>query len=87
QVAGTYGRPEELTPQRVRELVDKGRQEGAKLIIDNLQSGPDAGAGMAKELGIPRVTISNFPGGLPGTDKWDQALQKNIELLLAALPK
>lgn len=87
QVIGTYGRPEELTPQRVKELVDKGRQAGVQIIIDNLQSGPDAGAGIAKELGIPRVTISNFPGGLPGTDKWDQALQKNVELLLAALPK
>ncbi|BCV21651.1 metal ABC transporter substrate-binding protein [Moorella sp. Hama-1] len=87
QVAGTYGRPEELTPQRVRELVDKGRQAGVKLIVDNLQSGPEAGAGIAKELGVPRVTLSNFPGGLPGTDKWEQALQKNVELLLVALPK
>ncbi|MGI9862483.1 metal ABC transporter substrate-binding protein [Moorella naiadis] len=87
QVAGTYGRPEELTPQRVRELVDKGRQAGVKLIIDNLQSGPEAGAGIAKELGVRRVTLSNFPGGLPGTDKWEQAVQKNVELLLAAFPK
>jgi len=87
QVAGTYGRPEELTPQRVQKLVDIGRQAGVELIIDNLQSGPEAGAGIARELGVPRVTISNFPGGIPGTDKWEQAVQKNVELLLAALPE
>lgn len=87
EVVGTYGRPEELTPQKVRELVDKGRHAGVKLVIDNLQSGPDAGAGIAKELGVPRVTISNFPGGLSGTEKWEQALKKNVELLLGALPK
>ncbi|OIQ08048.1 manganese ABC transporter substrate-binding lipoprotein precursor [Moorella thermoacetica] len=87
QVVDTYGRPEELTPQKVKELVDKGRQAGVKLIIDNLQSGPDAGTGIAKELGVPQVTLSNFPGGLPGTDEWEPAVRKNVDLLLMSFPK
>lgn len=84
-VVATYGRPEELSPQKMQELINKGKQAGVKLVVDNLQSGPDAGKGMAKELGAAKVTISNFPGGLPQTDTWSAALDKNVELLLDAL--
>ncbi len=84
-VVATYGRPEELSPQKMQELINKGKQAGVKLVVDNLQSGPDAGKGMAKELGAAQVTISNFPGGLPQTDTWSAALDKNVELLLDAL--
>ncbi|MGB9804289.1 metal ABC transporter substrate-binding protein [Desulfofundulus sp.] len=84
-VVATYGRPEELSPQKMQELINKGKQAGVKLVVDNLQSGPDAGKGMAKELGAAQVTISNFPGGLPQTDTWSAALDKNVELLLGAL--
>lgn len=85
EVVGTYGRPEELTPQLLQDLVDQGRRAGVRLVADNLQSGPEAGAPLARELDVPRVTLSNFPGGFPGTDNWSAALDKNIELLLEAL--
>ncbi|AEG15715.1 ABC-type metal ion transporter, periplasmic subunit [Desulfofundulus kuznetsovii DSM 6115] len=84
-VVAAYGRPEELSPQKMQELINKGKQAGVKLVVDNLQSGPDAGKVMAKELGAAQVTISNFPGGLPQTDTWSAALDKNVELLLDAL--
>lgn len=86
-VVATYGRPEELNPQKMQELINKGKQAGVKLVVDNLQSGPDAGVGIAKELGAAQVTISNFPGGFPQTDTWSAALEKNVELLLDALKK
>ncbi|MDN5347676.1 MAG: zinc/manganese transport system substrate-binding protein [Clostridia bacterium] len=86
-VVATYGRPEELNPQKIQELINKGKQAGVKLVVDNLQSGPDAGVGIAKELGAAQVTISNFPGGFPHTDTWSAALEKNVELLLDALKK
>lgn len=84
-VVATYGRPEEFTPQTIQELINKGKQEGVKLVVDNLQSGPDAGKGIAKELGAVQVTISNFPGALPQTDTWAAAVEKNVELLLDAV--
>jgi len=77
-----YGRPDSLTPQVVRELVDKGREENVTLIIDNLQSGADAGAGIAEELGCERVILSNFPGGFDNTETWEKAIDRNIELIL-----
>jgi len=86
-VVDTYGRPEELNPQKLQGLIEKGKQAGVKLVVDNLQSGPDAGKGLAEELGAVQVTISNFPGGLPQTDTWAAALDKNVELLLEALKK
>jgi len=35
-IVTTYGRPDSLTPQVVKALVDKGREAGVTLIIDNL---------------------------------------------------
>ncbi|GAJ11641.1 unnamed protein product, partial [marine sediment metagenome] len=49
-IVASYGRPDSLTPQVVKELVDEGRQAKVTLIIDNLQSGQDAGKGVAEEL-------------------------------------
>jgi len=80
-----YGRPDSLTPQVVKELVDKGREAKVTLIIDNMQSGKDAGAGVAEELGCPRVILSNFPGGFENTETWEKAIDRNIELILEAI--
>ena len=83
-IAATYGRPDSLTPQVVRELVDTGREAGVTLIIDNLQSGQDAGKGVAEELGCNRIILSNFPGGFDNTETWEKAIDRNIELILEA---
>ncbi len=86
-IAGTFGTPDSLTPQVVKELVDKARTENVTLIIDNLQSGKDAGAGIAEELGCKRIILSNFPGGLDNTMTWEKAIDRNIELILEAIAK
>jgi len=80
-----YGRPDSFTPQVTKELVDKGRQENVTLIIDNLQSGQDAGTGLAEELGCKRIILSNFPGGFDNTETWEKAIDYNIDLLLEAV--
>jgi len=84
-VVATYGRPDSLTPQVVKELVDKGREGKVTLIIDNMQSGKDAGAGIAEELGCQRVILSNFPGCFENTETWEKAVDYNVELLLEAI--
>ncbi len=84
-IVTTYGRPDSFTPQVVRELVDKGREAKVTLIIDNLQSGRDAGAGIAEELGCQRIILSNFPGGFDNTETWEKAIDRNIELILEAV--
>ena len=84
-VIATYGRPDSLTPQVVKDLVDKGREAEVTLIIDNLQSGRDAGAGIAEELGCQRIILSNFPGGFDNTETWEKAIDRNVELILEAI--
>jgi len=84
-VVAFYGRPDSLTPQVVKELVDKGREENATLIIENMQSGQDAGAGVAEELGCTRIILSNFPGGFDNTETWEKAIDWNIKLILEAI--
>ncbi len=84
-VIDTYGDPDSLTPRVVKELVDKGREAKVALIVDNLHSGQNAGAGIAEELGIARVVLLNFPGGFENTETWEKAIQRNVDLLLAAI--
>jgi zinc transport system substrate-binding protein len=87
-VVATYGRPEELSVGQVAELVAKARQAGVVLVIDNLQSGATATSeAMARDVGAVQVTISNFPGGLKGTESWEKALDRNVELLFEALAR
>ncbi|MBM4448405.1 MAG: zinc ABC transporter substrate-binding protein [Chloroflexi bacterium] len=83
-VVATFGRPEDLTPQVVKELVDKGREGKVILVIDNMQSGQDAGAGIAEELKSARVILSNFPGGYEGMETWEKTIEYNVALLLTA---
>jgi zinc transport system substrate-binding protein len=84
-IIGIFGRPETLTPQVVKELVDEGRANNVILVIDNMQSGADAGAGIAEELDCARVILSNFPGGYENTSTWEDTIDYNVELLIEAL--
>ena len=84
-IVAIFGRPEDLTPQVVKELVDKGREGKVTLVIDNMQSGQDAGAGIAEELKSARVILSNFPGGYDNTETWEKTIEYNVSLLLAAI--
>jgi zinc transport system substrate-binding protein len=85
-VVDTYGRPEDLSVADVEELVVEAKEAGVALVIDNLQSGATATSeAMAEDIGAIQVTISNFPGGFENTGTWQKAIDKNAELLLAAL--
>jgi zinc transport system substrate-binding protein len=85
-IVDTFGRPEDLTPAQVADLIDEAQEAGVALIIDNLQSGSTTlGASLEQDITAIPVTISNFPGGLEDTETWEKAIDKNVDLLLAAL--
>lgn len=87
-VVASYGRPEELSVGDVEKLVKQAKEAGVVLVIDNLQSGATATSeAMARDIGAVQVTISNFPGGLKGTESWEKAIDRNVELLFGALNK
>jgi zinc transport system substrate-binding protein len=85
-VVATYGRPEDLSPAQMEELVTEAKEAEVALVIDNLQSSATAtGEAMAQDIGAIQVTISNFPGGFENTETWEKAIDKNVDLLLEAL--
>jgi zinc transport system substrate-binding protein len=85
-ITATFGRPEELSPADINQLITGANQAGAVLIIDNLQSGSATlGASIEQDVEAIPVTISNFPGGLENTETWEKAIDKNVDLLLEAL--
>jgi zinc transport system substrate-binding protein len=85
-VVATFGRPEDLSPADVDQLITQANEAGVALVIDNLQSGSTTlGAAMEPDIEAIPVTISNFPGGLQNTETWEKAIDKNVDLLLGAL--
>jgi len=84
-IVAAYGESDSLTPQVVRELVDTGKNRNVTLIIDNLQSGADAGKAIAEELDCERIVLSNFPGGFDNTETWEKAIDENIKRILEAI--
>jgi zinc transport system substrate-binding protein len=85
-IVDTFGRPEELSPADVQQLINQARDAGVALVIDNLQSGSTTlGASLGQDIEAIPVTISNFPGGFANTETWEKAIAKNVDLLLAAL--
>lgn len=60
RVVGEYGRPESMSTREVVRLSKIGRDRQAIAVVDNLQSGPDAGKGIAETLGVPRTLCSRI---------------------------
>ena len=80
-VVATYGRAEDFTAQELTRLARVAIDSSVKLIVDNLQSGPDAGKPLAEALNVKHVTLTNFP--LEGS--YRQALLDNAAALAQAI--
>ncbi len=80
RVVGEYGRPEAISARQIVRLSKIGRENRIVFVADNLQSGPDAGEGIADSLGTPHVVLTNFPSerGYLAT------LEENVDTILAA---
>jgi zinc transport system substrate-binding protein len=84
-VVATFNDASSLTPQVLADLTDKGKVEGVKLVVNNLQDSTDAGKGLASSIGAKNINLSNFPGGYNGTDTWAKAIDYNVNLLINAI--
>lgn len=81
RVAGVYGRPESISARDVVRLVRTGREERVVAVVDNLQSGPDAGKGIAASLGVPHLVLTNYPS----EKGYLATLGENVDVLAAAV--
>jgi len=80
RVVGEYGRPETMSARDLVRLSKVGRETGVLLVVDNLQSGPDAGKGIAETLAAARVTLTNFPS----EKGYLATLEQNVDDVLRA---
>lgn len=81
RIVGEYGRPESISAKEIAGLTRMGREKKAAMIVDNLQSGPDAGRGIAEALGAPHVILSNFPS----EKGYAATLSDNVDAVMAAM--
>jgi zinc transport system substrate-binding protein len=84
-IVATFSSASSLTPQVVKDLVDKGKAGGVTLVINNLQDGADAGKAITQELGAKNLNLSNFPGGFSNTETWEKAIDYNVNILINAI--
>ena len=84
-VVATFTSPQSLTPQVLKDLVDKGKAGNVTLIINNLQDGQNAGKAIAEEISAKNLNLSNFPGGFSNTETWEKAIDYNVSILIAAI--
>jgi zinc transport system substrate-binding protein len=83
RVVGEYGRPESMSTREVVRLSKTGKDQQVMAIVDNLQSGPDAGKGIAETLGVPHVVLTNFPS----EEGYLATLKENVDAVLAAVTR
>jgi zinc transport system substrate-binding protein len=50
-----------MSTREILRLAEIGRDRGAIMVVDNIQSGPDTGKGIAETLRAPHVVLTNFP--------------------------
>jgi zinc transport system substrate-binding protein len=81
RVVGEYGRPESMSTREVVRLSKIGRDHQAIAVVDNLQSGPDAGKGIAETLGVPHIVLTNFPS----EKGYLATLKENVDAVMAAV--
>ena len=81
RVAGEYGRPESMSTREVVRLSKIGKDHQAIAVVDNLQSGPEAGKEIAETLGVPHVVLTNFPS----EKGYLATLEGNIDAVMAAV--
>ncbi|MBA4390357.1 MAG: hypothetical protein C0399_05410 [Syntrophus sp. (in: bacteria)] len=83
RIVAEYGRPEAMSTREVVRLVKVGRDQRTIVVVDNLQSGPDAGKGIAEALRAPHVVLTNFPS----EKGYLTTLGENVNAVLAAVRK
>ncbi len=80
-VVADYSRPEAMTAKDVLNLIKIGKNNRVIIVVDNLQSGPDTGRGIAESLGIAHVILTNFPS----EKGYVHTLNENVDKILEAL--
>lgn len=80
-VVRTFGRAEDVNARALAEILSAVKSIHVAGVVDNYQSGPDAGLPLSLELGVPHVVLSNFPGSSDDTLDYFSLLRRNVTQL------
>jgi zinc transport system substrate-binding protein len=80
RVVAEYGRQEAMSVREIIRLTETGKTQRVIMVVDNLQSGPNAGKGIAETIGAPHIVLTNFPS----EKGYLATLEENIAAVLAA---
>jgi hypothetical protein len=69
-----------MSTREIVRLSKIGREHRVIFVVDNLQSGPDAGKGIAETIGVPHVVLTNFPS----EKGYLTTLGENVDAIIAA---
>mgnify|MGYP001035535854 FL=1 len=81
-IAATFGGAESMNPKILAETIALARKRRVIGVVENLQSGKEAGLPIAEELKIPRAILSNFPGSDDNVPDYISLVRENIRQLL-----
>ncbi len=81
-IAATFGGAESMNPKILAETIALARKRRVIGVVENLQSGKEAGLPIAEELKIPRAILSNFPGSDDNVPDYFSLVRENIRQLL-----
>lgn len=81
-IAATFGGAESMNPKILAEIIALARKRRVIGVVENLQSGKEAGLPIAEELKIPRAILSNFPGSDDNVPDYFSLVRENIRQLL-----
>ncbi|HOM26764.1 MAG TPA: metal ABC transporter substrate-binding protein [bacterium] len=82
EIIETYGRKEELTPEKIKEIIEKCKIKKLDIVVDNLQAGKDTGKIFAEEFKTPHVVISNFPYAFENTETLRDTLYRDFLIII-----
>jgi len=83
EVVRTLGRAEDINARELAEILNAVKNIPVAGVVDNYQSGPDAGLPLALELGVAHVVLSNFPGSSDDAPDYFSLLMHNVRQLQA----
>lgn len=81
EVVQVYGRAEDCSASQLAAVLKAAQGRKVRGVVDNLQSGADAGLPLALELRTPHLVLSNFPGSGPNVPDYFSLLRANVEQL------
>lgn len=83
RIVGDYGRQESMSTRDFIRLSKIGKDQQIIMVVDNLQSGPEVGKGIAEALLVPHVVLTNFPS----EKGYLMTLRENVDAIGSASEK